>query len=459
MDPDSRPRIGLEVHVRLATGRRLFSTGPLPAPDGLPNRCIDPYSVGAPGTLPVLDAAAVRLALRAALALSFTVAPVSRFDRKHYHWPDLPKGYQITQGRDPLARDGALHVAGPDGVALHRLERLHLEEDAGTLRHGPGVTAIDLDRAGAPLVEIVGAPDLDDADTAERWLAALQAVLVAAGVTEGRIQHGELRVDANLSLPGGPRVELKNLGGELGPALRHELARQRRVRAEGGAVRRETRRWTGEETVALREKEEAIDYRWLPEPDLPPLRVSEEELAQARAALPAVPLDRHLLAEEARAAGTWQAVFGDEAPLSGPARALALQAAADADPGRVLGLCRNALPADPGALTAAHVVAVAARLDAGMEHRHAAPQLAAAAATGALPPAPTRGGLTTEALDAAVHAVVDRHPDHEARWRAGNAGMEGFFMGQLRDRLPDDQPRDALAAVLREVLAARRDGR
>jgi len=301
------PAIGLEVHCQLATRTKLFCpcANRFGAP---PNTLVCPVCLGAPGALPVPNQEAVRLALRAGLALGGTLERASRFDRKHYFYCDLPKGYQITQQARPIVGGGA--VVLPDGRRV-RLRRIHLEEDAGKAIHDRGAhTRVDLNRAGVPLIELVSEPELASPAEARAYLETLREALVFAGVSECDMEKGSLRCDVNVSLhrpgePLGTRVELKNLNSfrHVEDALVHELARQAAQLARGERVLQETRQWDPErgETRPLRSKEDAEDYRYLADPDLPPLLVSQEWIEAERAALP-----ESAPARRAR----WQAEFG-----------------------------------------------------------------------------------------------------------------------------------------------------
>jgi aspartyl-tRNA(Asn)/glutamyl-tRNA(Gln) amidotransferase subunit B len=289
--------VGLEVHVQLATRSKAFcaSATDFGAP---PNAHTDPLSCGLPGALPVLNAEAVRLAVRAALAIGCTVHERSVFARKNYFYPDLPKGYQISQADRPLATGG--RVAVPDGPVIG-VTRLHMEEDAGKSVHDryPGATAIDLNRAGVPLVEIVSEPDLRSAADAAAYLRELRRILVYCGVSDCSMEEGSLRCDANVSArPRGDtafrtRTEIKNLNSfsAVEKALGVEFARHCAVYEAGGTIVQQTMLWeaaTGAVRPA-RSKEGSHDYRYFPEPDLPPLVLSPAYIAEQRAALPELP--------------------------------------------------------------------------------------------------------------------------------------------------------------------------
>jgi aspartyl-tRNA(Asn)/glutamyl-tRNA(Gln) amidotransferase subunit B len=296
--------IGLEVHIHLLTRTKLFCGCANHFGDP-PNTNVCPVCLGLPGALPVLSRHAVTLAIRAALATGCKVQRESIFARKNYFYPDLPKGYQISQYEQPLAVDGSIVIPRTDGVSgpVH-LTRIHMEEDAGKLLHegfpwSEEMSGVDINRAGVPLVEIVTAPDIHTPTEAWEYLTALKAVLMYSGVSDCNMEEGSLRCDANVSIRPrgettlGTRAEIKNLNSfrNVQRALEHEIHRQIAVVLSGGSVVQETRLWNADrgETVSMRSKEEAHDYRYFPEPDLPPLIVPSEWVEEIRASLPEMP--------------------------------------------------------------------------------------------------------------------------------------------------------------------------
>lgn len=298
--------IGLEIHVQLRTQSKMFCACPTTfgAP---PNTQTCPTCLGLPGSLPVVNARAVELGLRTAVALDCRVHPESRFHRKNYYYPDLPKNYQITQYEykihPPLATGGYLEISTEDAAPRRiGIRRVHLEEDTARLVHPQrdeaGYSLIDFNRAGVPLMEIVTEPDLRSPAEARNFLSRLRAVLQAIEVSTGRMEEGSLRCDANISLrrPGGAlgiRTEVKNMNSlrSVERALAYEASRQQALLAGGDLVAQETRHWDErrEVTFASRTKEEAQDYRYFPEPDLVPLALTDASVAAVRAALPELP--------------------------------------------------------------------------------------------------------------------------------------------------------------------------
>jgi aspartyl-tRNA(Asn)/glutamyl-tRNA(Gln) amidotransferase subunit B len=295
--------IGLEIHAQLLTASKIFC-GCSTAFGAEPNTHICPVCIGLPGALPVLNRAAVDHAIRAALALGCTVQERSIFARKNYFYPDLPKGYQISQYEEPIATKGLVEFSSGGETRRVGITRVHMEEDAGKSLHEGFVdsdrkTYVDYNRSGVPLIEIVSEPDLRSASDAAEFFSRLRAILVWLGVNDGNMEEGSLRCDANVSVrplgttPLGTKAEIKNLNSFrfLQRALEHEIDRQIEVLSDGGRVVQETRLWDAAagRTISMRSKEEAHDYRYFPEPDLPPVLVDAERIARIRAAMPELP--------------------------------------------------------------------------------------------------------------------------------------------------------------------------
>ena len=280
--------IGIECHVQLKTKTKLFSAVDNDARDKAPNSCLSPLDYALPGMLPMLNRQAIILAIVAGRALNAKVNDFSRFDRKHYFYPDLPKGYQITQLFKPILGEGFIQL--PDGTKV-RIEHAHLEEDAGKLTHFNDYSLVDLNRAGTPLIEIVSMPDIHSAKHAAEYCKELWRALTFAGVTYGDLYHGNMRFDVNISIAPegatklGTRAEIKNLNSfrSVERAVEYEFERQAKILDAGEEVKQETRGWSDNtgKTTSQRSKEEAADYRYMPEPDIPPVVLSEKEFQDA----------------------------------------------------------------------------------------------------------------------------------------------------------------------------------
>jgi aspartyl-tRNA(Asn)/glutamyl-tRNA(Gln) amidotransferase subunit B len=297
------PVIGLEVHVQLLTNTKAFC-GCANRFGGEPNTHICPVCLGLPGALPVLNQKAVEYAVMAATAINCQVREVSIFSRKNYFYPDLPKGYQISQFDKPLAEHGWIDVPAKDGTKRIGITRLHMEEDAGKSMHdgfpeSANKTYVDLNRCGTPLIEIVSEPDIRTPDEAYEYLTRLKEILLYTGVSDCNMEEGSLRCDANVSVRPrgqakfGTKAEVKNVNSFrfIRAALEYEIERQVDLIESGGRVVQETRLWNANEgrTYSMRSKEQAHDYRYFPEPDLPPLVVSEEFKRELTARIPELP--------------------------------------------------------------------------------------------------------------------------------------------------------------------------
>ena len=304
MTTQFEPVIGLEIHVQLASKTKLFCA----CPNGVgeetkPNTAICPVCVGHPGVLPVLTEGALALAVRAGLSMNCVTNRYSSFSRKHYFYPDLPKGYQITQYDEPINGAGFIEITyGPkDNLQKKKIgiHHAHLEEDAAKSTHLPDHSLVDYNRSGCPLLEIVSMPDMRSADEAYAYLTEIKRLMRWVGASNCDMEKGELRVDVNVSLRPvgqekfGTRTELKNLNSfkAVREALIYEINRQTEVLLSGGQVKQETRLWDKEECVSkpMRSKEAALDYRYFPEPDLPPVVLSEEWLNKVKAGMPELP--------------------------------------------------------------------------------------------------------------------------------------------------------------------------
>lgn len=292
--------IGIECHVQLSTKTKLFSGADNDARDKSPNSVVSPIDYALPGMLPVLNREAVNLAIKAGKALGSKIAHVSRFDRKHYFYPDLPKGYQTTQMYNPIIGPGLVKVPMEDGSVVDvRIHHAHIEEDAGKLTHFSDYSLVDLNRAGTPLIEIVSEPDMHSPAEARAYAEELYKLMTYSGVTLGDLYHGNMRFDVNVSVAPkgsdslGKRAEVKNLNSfrSVEKAAEHEFKRQVELVEKGELVVQETRGWdeAKQKTTSQRSKEDAQDYRYMPDADIPPIVLSSEEIDEIQSNMPFLP--------------------------------------------------------------------------------------------------------------------------------------------------------------------------
>jgi aspartyl-tRNA(Asn)/glutamyl-tRNA(Gln) amidotransferase subunit B len=296
--------IGLEIHFEAKTRSKMFCSCPNEEWNALeekPNTNICPICTGQPGTLPVINEEAINKILMTGLALNCEVAPESKFDRKNYFYPDLPKGYQISQYDLPLCKNGCLDIVLENGETKRiRINRVHMEEDTAKLYHSDGKTLVDFNRAGVPLIELVTEPDINSADEAKRFCQELQLILKYLDVSGANMEKGQMRCEVNISLSKdqnlGTKVEIKNLNSfkTLEKSIEHEIKRQSELLSKGEKVVQETRGWDDGKgiTVSQREKESAHEYRYFPEPDLPPLTIGAEKIDLIKSHMPELPDDK-----------------------------------------------------------------------------------------------------------------------------------------------------------------------
>ncbi|MFH1024693.1 MAG: Asp-tRNA(Asn)/Glu-tRNA(Gln) amidotransferase subunit GatB [Planctomycetota bacterium] len=452
---DYRTTIGLEVHVQLATRTKMFC-GCRVAFGEAANTLVCPVCLGLPGVLPVLNREAFALGVKAAIALDCRIAPRTKFDRKHYFYPDLPKNYQISQYDMPFSSDGGLEIPLPGGGAKRvGILRAHLEEDAGKLLHDAGAhSRVDLNRTGTPLLEIVTNPDLDSPGEAYSYLETLKTLLQYLGVSDCNMEDGRLRCDANVSIAPegaaalGTKTEVKNLNSfrAVEKALAYEAARQAKVLDGGGRVVQETRLWDPDRGVTeiLRSKEEAHDYRYFPEPDLVPVTVSDAWVAEVRRSLPELPAARRarFLAEYTLSEYDCGVILADRG-VADYFEALA-KAVGDPKPaanwvmGEVLRVLKEkqigirAFPVTPG-----NLAKLMALLKGGTVSGPAAKEVfAAMVETGGEP-----GKIVKErgiaqvsdegALAAIVEGVVGKNPAAVADFKGGKPTAVKFLVGQV----------------------------
>ncbi|MBC7263287.1 MAG: Asp-tRNA(Asn)/Glu-tRNA(Gln) amidotransferase subunit GatB [Chloroflexi bacterium] len=297
---DYEPVVGIETHAQLQTQSKMFCRCPANYAGAEPNTLVCPVCLGMPGVLPVINERAVEYTVLVALALHCEISPFSKFDRKNYHYPDLVKGYQISQYDLPISRDGWIDLELPSGrISRVGIERVHLEEDTGKLIHVEGHSLIDFNRSGVPLIEVVTKPDLHSLEEVQAYLAKLRSLLRYLRVNSGNMEEGAMRFEANVSLRPigstslGTKVEIKNLNSfrAVLRSLEFEIGRQSRALSRGEVIVQETMGWDDVRGVTFvqRSKEYAHDYRYFPEPDLPPLELSREWVESVRAKLPELP--------------------------------------------------------------------------------------------------------------------------------------------------------------------------
>ena len=467
--------IGLEVHVQLGTRSKMFC-GCAATFGEEPNTNVCPVCLGLPGALPVPNGEAIRLGIRGALALECTVHEVSVFARKNYFYPDLPKGYQISQFDRPLATGGSLAILSPErGPITIGITRLHLEEDAGKSLHDrfPGLTAVDLNRAGVPLAEIVSEPDLRSPGEARAYLTALKQVLVYAGVSDASMEKGHLRVDGNISVRKsgaekfGTKTEVKNVNSfaNIERALTAERDRQIAELESGGTIRQMTLTFnaaTGE-VRPLRSKEESHDYRYFPDPDLPPLVVTSARINAERAALPELPAaklgrlvsqlgipayDAQVLTADVEIANYYEAVVTAGADPKTAANWVMTEAMSGWNETGTF------------TVTPARLAALVGLVKEGTVSLQAAKKIFVELATNGGEPLATAEKLglvqvrDASALQGWVTEVLAANPGEVARFRAGEAKLLGFLVGQVMKKSQGKADPKGVQPVLLKALAS-----
>ncbi len=468
--------IGLEVHVQLQTASKIFS-GASTAYGAEPNSQACAIDLGMPGTLPVMNAGAVEMAIRFGLAIGATVAQRSVFARKNYFYPDLPKGYQISQYELPVVVGGGLDVRQDDGSHKYvQLTRAHLEEDAGKSVHDAfhAETGVDLNRAGTPLLEIVSEPVLSSAAEAVAYLKTLHTLVRWLGVSDGNMQEGSFRCDANVSVrrrgePLGTRAEIKNVNSFrfVEKAIDYEIERQTRLIEAGGKVVQETRLFDANkgETRSMRGKESAHDYRYFPDPDLPPLVIAAEDIERVRAAMPELPAARRQRYIDSLGLPEYDAtLLTADRTVSDYFEALlsTLPAQAKLCANWVLGewtgaLNANGLAPEQSPISAERLAGLLARIVDGSLSSKMGKQVFEALWNGdeTADAVIERLGLKqvsdTGALAAIVDEIIAANPKQVEQYRGGNDKLLQFFVGQAMKATKGQ----ANPAQLNELLKAR----
>jgi aspartyl-tRNA(Asn)/glutamyl-tRNA(Gln) amidotransferase subunit B len=451
------PVIGLEVHIQLATHSKIFS--PSSTEFGAPpNSLTDPLVLGLPGTLPVFNQTVLQLALKLGVATSSQIRARSRFARKQYFYPDLPKGYQISQFDEPLCENGHLDVIMGNALKRVRLQRIHLEEDAGKTTHVGASSHVDLNRSGVPLVEVVSAPEIGSAEEAGEFLRSLHRLIRWLEISEGDMEKGQMRCDANVSvrLRGedrlGTRTELKNINSFrfVENAIENEIVRQVRLIEAGGRILRETRLWDAErhQSYPMRSKEEANDYRYFPDPDLPPLVVDGPIMGSILRSLPELPsvrferyqrvygvspLDARTLVSDRGLADYFEAAMAAH-PADGGGRAIANWILTE-----LLGALHvTGTPVARSPMAPATLAALVTLIESGtISGKIAKEVFEESYRTGEAPAAIVERRGVTQISDTAVlweiiNRVVGANPKQaEAYTVGGKDGLFGFFVGQV----------------------------
>ncbi|HWF57088.1 MAG TPA: Asp-tRNA(Asn)/Glu-tRNA(Gln) amidotransferase subunit GatB [Candidatus Dormibacteraeota bacterium] len=475
--------IGLEVHAQLLTRSKMFCSCSAAYMTAPPNSNTCPVCLGLPGALPVMNRVAVEMTVRTALALSCEIPPFTKFDRKNYFYPDLPKGYQISQYDLPLSQNGHLEFLVGGEPTRCGITRVHLEEDTGTMHHAGDVlqeatsSLIDLNRCGVPLMEIVGEPDLRSADAAREYLIRLRQILMYIGVNDGNLEEGSLRCDANVSLRPvgatelGTKVEVKNMNSfrAVHRAITFEIERQAGVLDSSGTLVQETRGWVDARgaTVSQRSKEMAHDYRYFPEPDLPPLQLDRELVERIRAAIPELPTAR-----AARFAEQYGLSPYDAAVLTGTradadayeelvGSGVSAKIAANWQMGDVAALANQHRVglADSG-LGVAGLAALLGLLETGAINGSTAKELLAELYVGGGDPAElvAERGLgqvgDADELGAIVGEVIEANPKACDDFRAGRHAALQSLVGQVMKATRGRADARLVTALLRERLSA-----
>ena len=480
------PVIGLEVHAQLLTRSKMFCDSPVTV-GAPPNSATCPVCLGFPGTLPVLNRHAVTLGLRLATAAGATIHRESQFARKNYFYPDLPKGYQISQYDRPFSTGGSITIDTPSGEKAVRLVRIHLEEDAGKLLHDTpysdvptDVSLVDWNRAGVPLVEIVSEPDLRSAEEAAAYLTELRRLVRYTGVCDGDMEKGNLRCDANVSVrlsetaPLSTRVEIKNVNSIrfVAKAIEHEIERQAEAISRGEKIVQETRLWDEKagRTVSMRGKEEAHDYRYFPEPDLGLLVVQEAWLAEATADMPELPRARR-----ARFVRDYGMTVADAETLvsareladyfESVAKAVSPKLAANWVTGEVLRHMKerkisaedaSTFPIAPARLAGLLRLVESGTISAASGKEVLAAMLDSPAEADAIVAEKGLGAMRDSgALEAIVAEIVAGNPSQVALYKSGKTQTFGWFVGQVMKKTGGR----ADPAAVREALTRALDGK
>jgi len=470
------PVIGLEVHAQLATNTKLFCTCHYEY-GGRANSQTCPVCLGMPGVLPVLNRQAVEYAIKAGLATGCSIRPFSRFARKNYFYPDLPKGYQISQYGEPLCYDGAIDITMDDGeTTTIGITRIHMEEDAGKSIHTEGRgTQVDFNRCGVPLIEIVSEPDIRSPEEARAYLNKLKQLLLYLGISDCNMEEGSLRCDANISLRPlgqekfGTKTEMKNMNSFKGVerALQYEIQRQTEVLESGETVTQDTLLWNETENRAerMRTKEEADDYRYFPEPDLLPLEVSDEWLDSIRSELPELPDAKKQRFREAYGLREYDAaVLTDNRDIAAFFEAVDRESknaelSAKWIMGEVLRVLKEqSIEISEFAIDARRLAELLTRVSDNTVNNTVAKQIfdemvqTSKSADEIIEEQGLKQVSDTAELETVVEEVINANPDEYARYKDGNPQLLGFFMGQVMQATKGKANPQKVKEILEEKL-------
>lgn len=480
--------IGLEVHAQIHTRSKMYCACPVVADTGdvPPNTQVCPVCLALPGTLPVVNRRAVELGIMTGLALGCTINPVNVFARKSYFYPDLPKGYQISQYELPLAVNGALEIETEAGVQRIGITRAHLEEDTAKLYHqDDGSALVDFNRAGVPLIEIVSEPDMHTIEEVQAYATTLRDVLIYLGINAGDMEKGEMRFEANVSIRPmgsttlGTRTEIKNLNSfrALAASVAYEIERQEAVLAKGGTVNQQTLGWdeVAGRTYPQRSKEHAHDYRYFPEPDIPPLEIAPDWIEALREHVPELPqakkhrliaeygirpYDAALLVSDRRVADYFETAAG-----IARAQGVVPQDVVNWVGGELFRILNaTATPIDACKTTPERLAALLALVQQGSVSVTAAKTaLGAMCETGETPEdAVHRLGLTqisdADALTALIEATLDAHPGQVQQYLDGKTTILGWLVGQVMQASKGKANPQDTRTLLQQALEQRNAG-
>ncbi len=456
--PDYQVTIGIEVHVQLTTASKIFCGCPNKITKD-PNKNICIVCAGYPGVLPVLNKQVIEFGIMAGLATHCKIAPTCSFDRKHYFYPDLPKGYQITQQFQPICTEGYVSITADDqSIKKIRLIRIHIEEDAGKSIHSntSDESFVDLNRAGTPLLEIVSYPDISSSGEAQSYLKSLHSIVQYLGICSGNMEEGAFRADTNISIRKkgdsilGTKCELKNINSfkYIGDATDYEIKRQIALVKSGGKVQQETRLWDPARkiTVLMRSKEQAADYRYFQDPDLPIIEITNQEIESIRATLPELPFEKHKRLQASYSISPYQAdVLVDLPDIAGyfekayalcPSPSLINWVLRDL----ICYLKQHEVSVDQCPITPNRLSQLVTLIEKGTINNRSAQEVFTLIATKDMDPEVIVKEQNLEQVDSSdeieklIIELLANYPDSVLEYKAGKERLFGFFVGQIMQK-------------------------